>query len=298
MQTAVYARAVIFAVVFAVFIDARYGSLVLYTLLIALAVSVLVCLASKNNFDLYVSPFLGVFGSDEKFTVNVTVSKKGFCFIPYIFISGSFGKKKFSACGSLMLKGSVTIPIEVTAKGCGLNKFIIDSVKAAEFFKAVRFSRKDIILRSSAAVLPDIIDYKDIQLADSLNGADKELEYRSGSLWFDSDFGCENREYQAGDPIKIINFKLSAKKGRLISRETESSYHRRRFVVQLADNAGKQCVELALGTAYYAVSIGMEAEIVFKNQRFSAGTPEELVNLREWLAFRDFTADNVKSQEK
>ena len=155
-----YIQSLAFAVIFLLFISAEIGWLLLYVLAIDIVLSAVLGVISRKNYSVSVKGFSGVIHTGESFTAEITLSKKGFCFLPYIRISGSFSGVSFTANSALLLKRTATVQVKLKAEGCGLNRMIIQEVRGGDFLGVTSFRLKDISeAQTSVAVLPRIIQY-------------------------------------------------------------------------------------------------------------------------------------------
>ena len=84
-----------------------------------------------------------------------------------------------------------------------------------------------------------------------------------------------------------MNYKLSAKRNRLLVRLDESAGFAATNIF-IAENGLPECCEQAFALAKILVNKGGSVKITHKNETKGANSPETLDKLREWLAFREF----------
>ena len=137
------------------------------------------------------------------------------------------------------------------------------------------------------AVLPRIVEYTGPEIIPSVLPADDEDAEEGVSVVKGGLPGCEHRDYVPGDSPKRVNYKLSAKRNRLLVRLDESAGFAATNIF-IAENALPLCCEQAFALASRLVNKGGSVKITHKNETKSAASPETLDKLREWLAFREF----------
>lgn len=288
-----YIQSLIFAVVFLLFISAEIGWLLLYVLAIDIVLSAVLGIISRKNYSVSVTGFSGVMHTGESLTAEITLEKKGFCFLPYIRIIGSFSGVSFTANSALLLKRTATVQVKLRAESCGLNRMIIQEVRGGDFLGVTSFRLKDIDgAQTSVAVLPRIIQYSGPDIRPSMLPDEREDAEEGMTVLFGGTPGYEHREYADGDSPRKINYKLSAKRRRLMVRMDENT-GTQRVKILLSNDANSDCAEQALALTRHIVSNGGSAELCYRGERCGVSTPETLERLREWLAFRDFTAPGM-----
>jgi uncharacterized protein (DUF58 family) len=122
-------------------------------------------------------------------------------------------------------KQSVCVTFE--AKICGLSTVGIKKVKATDYLGLLAFPIRKVNYQEfgrKIAVIPNIAD---VSLRDdkilkvmqaSMHAEDGDDTVEVSSNTFGGFPGCDNREYVPGDPLKRINWKQSAKRGKLLVR--------------------------------------------------------------------------------
>ncbi len=120
-----------------------------------------------------------------------------------------------------------SIQITFCAKICGPSNVGIKSVKATDYLGLLAFKIRKVSyesLKRNVAVIPNMAD---VSLRDdkilkvmqaSLHAEDGDDTVEVSSNTFGGFPGCDNREYVPGDPLKRVNWKQSAKRGRLLVR--------------------------------------------------------------------------------
>ena len=170
----------------------------------------------------------------SKLTVDVTVEKTGFFPLGIVEIktagsevfSGSGKSYKLSILGSEKRKFSY----EMNADTGGNGEISVVSARSCGFMGFISFRITTPLPQpKSVGVIPEIPRIKASSglfrsIADSVLTSDDEENSESAVL-FSSNVapGYEHREYVQGDPMKRVNWKLSAKKNKLMVRLDEAA---------------------------------------------------------------------------
>ncbi len=284
-----------FSAVIMLFIDGETGWLLMYTVIAAVVLSVVPVIFSRSNVTVSMDGFSGMTSVGEKTTARLKVSKKGFCFVPFVTISGELAGQPFVAKLSLMLNKSSVVELSFRPTECGLNKITVSEVQLADFFGAARFKRK-VAQTSSIGVVPRVIEYKGPAVVPSSIPTDEEQQEESRTSLFGGMAGYEHREYAAGDSPRRINYKLSAKKQRLMVRLDESTATETTNIMLSADS-DSLCAEQAFALAKKLTGAGSPVAVYHKGESFCVSRPENIDRLREWFAFRELGGDSEALQQ-
>lgn len=267
------------------FIDGETGWLLLYTIGAALIASVVLTAVSRNHVELIAEEFSGVSSVGEKTAVRLKIRKKGFCFVPFVTVSGVFSGQRFEARASLIFNREQTIDLVFKPIECGMQAVRFSEYTLSDFFGLAVIKRNS-SLTSKIAVLPRIIDYSGPEVTPSFYPAENEQREEGTTVLFGGSAGYEHRDYAAGDSPRRINYKLSAKKRRLMVRMDESGSLQSTNIVLMSDADGA-CAEQALALAKKLVSSGATVTVIHGEDCFEAALPGSVDKLREWLAFRE-----------
>ena len=284
-----------FSAVILLFIDGETGWLLMYTVLAAVVLSAVPVIFSRSNVVVSMDGFSGMTSVGEKTTARLKISKKGFCFVPFVTISGELAGQPFVAKLSLMLSSSSVVELSFRPTECGLNKITISEVQLADFFGVARFRRKADQI-SSIGVVPRVIEYKGPDVVPSSIPTDEEQQEESRSTLFGGMAGYEHREYAAGDSPRRINYKLSAKKRKLMVRMDESTATETTNILLSADS-GSLCAEQAFALAKKLAEVCSPVAVHHKGESFLVSRPENIDRLREWFAFRELGGDREALQK-
>ncbi len=288
-------QTLLFAAVILLFIDGETGWLLMYTVLAAVVISVVPVIFSRNNVAVTLDDFSGITSVGEKTMATLKVSKKGFCFVPFVTLSGELAGQPFIAELSLMLKKSAVVELAFRPACCGLNKITVNEFRLADFFGVIRF-RRSAAVETTIGVVPRIVEYKGPTVVPSAVPTDEEQAEESRSTHFGGMAGYEHREYAAGDSPRRINYKLSAKKRRLMVRQDESAATETTNIL-LSSDADSICAEQAFALARQLAEAGAPVALYHKGESFSIGRPESIDRLREWIAFRTLGGEKEMIQQ-
>ena len=284
-----YAQALAFAVLFLVFINGGIGWALVYTIVGAAAASVLSLVFSRRGFSVSVGEIIGTAQCGERVPFEVTIEKTGFCFIPFLYVNAANVNEGQEIClrTSLLFRKRAVLCGELVPRECGLNTIAVESVVIKDFLGLARFKR-EIGITASAAVLPRIIEYDGPEIAVNMLPSEREDTDSGTAAFIGGTLGYEHRDYAEGDSPRRINYKLSAKRGRLMVRKDEyggcSS-------TQLFMSGGAQpvCCEKAFALARGLVMCGAAVTVTHGGGGVTANSPETLALMREWLAFQSFS---------
>lgn len=277
-----------FAAIFLVFIDGSIGWLLIYTIIVALAMSFVCCIISRKRFDISAEDYSGITTAGGECEATFRITKNGFCFIPFVALEGSFAGQRFVVRTTLLFKKSVSVTVSLSPDCCGLQKAVIERSVAEDFFGLLRLKCNRNV-STSVAVLPRNVDYIGPNVVPSVLPSEDEEREEGKTVMFGGTAGYEHRPYTDGDSPRRINYKLSAKKQQLMVRLDESSGTESTNMI-IEAGAGSDPAEQAFALAGKLVLSGSPVTVYYLGERFSAASPTALVQLREWLAFRELDA--------
>ena len=283
-------QALFFAAVFVTFLNADIGWAMIYIIGGVSVISSALLFLSKKRFKAELLPLSGTAQVGDAVEFEVKIAKTGFCFIPYIELWLS-ADERINIRTSLLFSGAKTLRGSFRVRNCGLNSLKLDLITIRDF--AGLFNLKIPCGQTAQkAVLPRIVEYAGPELIPSVLPADDEDAEEGVSVISGGLPGCEHRDYVAGDSPKRINYKLSAKKERLLVRLDESAGFAATVIV-IAENALPVCCEQAFALAKLLINHGGSVKITHKGETQSAASPETLDKMREWLAFRDYSQSDA-----
>lgn len=288
-HTAGYVEAIMLSGLFLTYINGQIGRALMSVIVVAMLLSTITAAISARFFTVKLRELTGVSETDRSVEFEIELSKKGFCFLPYIELCVETDEQSIRLRTALLFNKSVTVKGSFIPSHSGLNELRLQSALLGDFLGNVR---KIVPLGQvqRMAVLPRIIEYDGPEvIPNSLPSEDEDVEegitVQHGGLP-----GYEHRDYTPGDSVRRINYKLSAKKGKLMVRLDESAGTASTNLF-IADNARPVCCDKAYALARRLVIRGGTVKIFHKGADRSAATPETLDLLREWLAFREYAKD-------
>lgn len=280
-----FIQALFFAALFLTFINADIGWAMVYIIGgISLLSAVTLFLSKKHvRAELHEISGTAQVGQDVEFEIRLT--RTGFCFIPYIELC-LLADCRINIRTSLLFSGTKTLRGSFKASHSGINRLNLDLISIRDF--AGLFNLKiPVGQEAKKAVLPKIVDYAGPEIIPSVLPSDDEDAEEGVTVVKGGLPGCEHRDYIPGDSPKRINYKLSAKRNRLLVRLDESAGFAATNIF-IAENGLPECCEQAFALAKILVNKGGSVKITHKNETKGANSPETLDKLREWLAFREF----------
>lgn len=285
-------QALFFAALFVTFLNADIGWAMIYIIGGVSVISSVLLFLSKKRFKAELRPLSGTARVGDFVEFEVKIAKTGFCFIPYIELWLS-ADERINIRTSLLFGGKKTLRGSFRVRHCGLNSLNLEMITIRDF--AGLFNLKIPCGQTAQkAVLPRIAEYTGPELFPSVLPADDEDAEEGVSVIAGGLAGCEHRDYVVGDSPKRINYKLSAKKERLLVRLDESAGFAATNIF-IADNALPVCCEQAFALANRLIISGGTVKITHKGETRSASSPETLDKLREWLAFREYAQNGEGS---
>lgn len=282
--------ATLFAIIFALFINVEMGLILVYAILGMSVVSYVLLRISKNNFTVSVNGLSGVSECGRKVEFEIVLEKKGFCFIPSIeLVLGT--DEPTTLRTSLMFKKTAVLKGIIVPSHSGLYEVSLGEVTAGDMIGNYNF-RVNVHKTAQIAVLPRVIPYRGPVVMPNMLPSEEEESEEGKTVLHGGTPGYEHREYSDGDSLRRVNYKLSAKRGKLMVRMDESSGFASTNL-EISDNALPECCDMAFALAKELVMKGGCVKITHCKESFSASTPETLDRMREWLAFRKYAEEYV-----
>ncbi len=278
-------QALFFAALFVTFINADIGWAMVYIIGGISLLSAVTLFLSKKHFKAELHELSGTAEVGQSVEFEIKLTRTGFCFIPYIELCLSTDSR-INIRTSLLFSGTKTLRGSFKASHSGINRLKLDLITVRDFAGLFNLKVK-VEQEAKKAVLPKIVDYNGPEIIPSVLPADDEDAEEGVSVMRGGLPGCEHRDYVPGDSPKRINYKLSAKRNRLLVRLDESAGFAATNIF-IAENSLPVCCEQAFALAKQLVNKGGSVKITHKNETKSASSPETLDKLREWLAFREF----------
>ena len=284
-----YVQIVFFLALFLIFISGDIGWALVYTVGGIIIISAVIFVLSKNHFSAKLSELSGVASVNEKIEFEVTLRKTGFCILPYAEICID-AEHEIHLRTSLIFRNSVSIKGSFRANHSGLNRVKLTGVIIRDFAGLVQINIP-FEAETQKGILPKNVDYKGPEIFPSVLPDDSGEAEEGASVLHGGLPGYEHREYTAGDSLRRVDYKLSAKKQKLMVRLDESAgYSSTNLFIE--PNALPACCDSAFALAGNLIMRGGTVKITHKGASFTATSPETLQKMREWLAFQEFSDGN------
>lgn len=219
-------------IVFALYCSGRVGWFLVLTFVCAPVLSLVVTFLFKKCISAVCSLDSPLVAKGEQGTFTVSLHNSGF--LPSPFITVEFTDSPYISCGeplttlSLMPRLGQTVSYTFTADICGASSVGIREIRIWDYLGLFSFAAP-VPAACELHVVPDIADVsseedyiREIYRLSAENG-DSEETIDSPSTLFGGFPGFDHREYIPGDPIKRINWKLSAKRDKLYVRLDEEA---------------------------------------------------------------------------
>lgn len=281
-----YIQALVFALLFLLFINGRTGRALIFVIAGAVLLSLISVLISAKRFSAKLVELTGVSETDKSAELEIVLNKSGFCFIPYIELSVQSEDQSFKIRTALLFKKSVSVKFSFTPSHSGLNSVVLQNAVVGDFLGNIH-KTVPLDLETHIAVLPRVIEYDGPRITPRIVPFDDENIEEGVSVQHGELPGYEYRDYVPGDSERRVNYKLSAKVGRLIVRLDESTAGASTNLF-IADNALPVCCDKAYALARNLIDTGAAVKISHNGASKVASSPETLTLLREWLAFRQY----------
>ena len=226
-----YIFAMVFAIIFGLFLNANVGWFIVLTLLLAPFLSVFLAWLASRNVSLSSEMEEALLSKGDTCTMQICVRNRSIFPTPPLEVQltneAGVRSEKPRLLVSVLPKASKEFEVIFGAKICGMSIVGIESVRVTDYLGLFSFSLKNAdyeALQRKVAVIPDMaeISARDDNLVKvmqtSLQAEDSEDTVEASVHTFGGFPGYDNREYVPGDPIKRINWKQSAKRDKLLVR--------------------------------------------------------------------------------
>lgn len=271
-----YLAAVALALIFALYLSGRVGWFLVTAFVAAPVISVLMTLIFVRRIYVSCDADMLTMCKGDSCVISVSVTNGTFLPTPPILVdmTDTPAVEAESPYRSISVLPFDTESFEVSyrAKICGPANIGVKSLRVSDYFGFVSFEIKSADISEmtfTAAVIPDI---PDVSLSDpivsraaelSAFSDDSEETTEAQTSGFGGFPGYENREYVPGDPLKRVNWKQSAKRGKML--------------VRLDDETVSSAVTVILDSSFDKDSVFAPA--VISEEKFSGGNSENITCL-------------------
>lgn len=238
-----YVFCLVLALGYLIFLDGKAGMFIIIALVTAPLISVLITLYAKSKLNISFDTDHSVLGKNIKTNGFATFSSDAFLPTPFItvelFADEHFycNEKNFRL--ALKPKTERKLVTELTGLICGKGRTGIFSVSISDYLGLVTFDvyteRGLMEYSKDIGIIPDIPDTslknELIKSACAVISSEDAEESEETVHTFGGNPGFEHREYEPGDPIKRINWKLSSKYEKLMVRLDEGTAEAKQYAV-------------------------------------------------------------------
>lgn len=227
-----YLALIAVSILFMLYLDGPGGSYLLTVLLLAGALSAAVCVYTKRCVSASLGVSEDIVNKGDRVILTVSVKKRGF--LPTAVLRADFfASEHFEACSPLSLravcvgKAGCALKAEFSARCFGKGRLGLTSLAVSDYLGLFGFRIPVTGTLLDVRVYPSIpeIRRKD-GFARSLTDAaafDDSEETAEAAFAVQGSPGYDHRPYEPGDSLKLINWKLSAKRDELYVRRIEGA---------------------------------------------------------------------------
>lgn len=304
-------------VFFALYMSAGAGWMFFYVLAAALLFSFVVTLIARygNFIDITAEADNTMVYKNETVKIKFTLKNRSILPIPAVIIhlksSESFSNPKNSVVVSISPKSSTFFEVEYKANMWGGSFLGADSITMTDFMRFLSLPMyKERGLNSYSCevkVIPDIPDIpSDTPLikaaADIIRYTDESEDTKETDKLnlFGGMPGYSHREYEEGDPIRRINWKLSSKKDIYMVRLDDEIEAMQQVIVLDSAGAGaaenERAVEGLLSIVFSLFRLGFEATVWYNTK--NGFVPFDVSDYGDVTALQTALADYIFISEK
>ena len=217
--------------IFALFLSGRVGYLMAFTIILAPVVSFILSYIFAKSIEVTVDIEDGILSKRDRTSYSITVRNSALLPTPPILItlydSPVVRSKEKKYLVSVMPKHDTVIDVDLYARFCGPAMVGVSKVEFTDFLGIFEFELTDLKyeeLKANLGVIPEVNDIslndenimKIISASRHSDESDETVEAEINT--FSGFPGYNSRDYIPGDPLKRINWKQSAKRGKLLVR--------------------------------------------------------------------------------
>lgn len=225
-----YIAVVAMAVLVYLFIDGDMGMLFAAVLLLVPVYSVICVLVARKPFSAVIELSDSVLNKGDEIEAVIRISGTGRTMPPFVCVDivtdGRLGAVKETYVLPMFLKKEASLSLKLTARYCGGSQIRADNIAVCGLFGVIKFGTRSLPCVKAVSVYPDSLQLpaNDLLLtqANAASTFDDSEETTESKPAFTGVPGYEHREYNEGDSLKRVNWKLSAKREKLFVRLDES----------------------------------------------------------------------------
>lgn len=242
---AAYIFIMIVSVLFMLFLDGPGGTYLIIVTSAALIISFGIFLWTKAKLSYSLKLSEDILNKGDILNVELVLGKKGFLptsMIKFVFSDCPLLYSETNEINSIVIFGHDEEIVEKSFRATffGSSRTGVEKVVVSDYLGIFCYEIIDRNLMQSVRIYPDIPDVsgKDSfarSLADAVAFDDSEETTRSADSICGTP-GYEHRQYFPGDNLKLINWKLSAKRGELLVRKLEGTGNAEQVFALAFDN--------------------------------------------------------------
>lgn len=228
-----YGAALLLALIFALYCSGRVGWFLVFMLALAPVLSVLMAWIFSYKLQVEADLAAALLSKGESREISFT-------FINPVRLPSSPVELPFwttagveletdSLCAAILPKQKINLKVKVTAKHAGAARVVAAQAVVRDYLGLVRFKVKqstlctgEVYIIPEAAEMPTEKEFVRVLSTASAQAEENEETLDKAAASFGGFPGFEHRVYRPGDPVKRINWKLSAGKSELFVRLDET----------------------------------------------------------------------------
>ncbi len=261
-----YIVAILFAIIFGLFLNANVGWFILLTLILAPVLSVFFAWLASRMISVSCQMEDALLAKGDTCSMTICVHNKSIFPTPPVEVQltneARVRSEKKDWLVSVMSRATQSFEAIFKAKISGKSMIGIESIRVTDYLGLFSFPVKHIntaTLKRMVAVIPDIAEIsarddnllKVMQTSLHMDDSDDTIEATGYS--FGGFPGYDNRDYVPGDPLKRINWKQSAKRNKLL--------------VRLDDEMTSRAVNVVLDSVFQKEAVDCDQLSVFPQYR-------------------------------
>ncbi len=305
------------AVLYTLFLEAPGGSYLIIALVSAAVISVAVCIYTRYVLTAKIEINTDILNRGDTVKADLILDKTGI--LPSSFIEAElFSSYHFSAAQPQKLRTAVFgrdklfFSCGYKAEFFGKGKIGVSTITVTDYLGLISFHVNIPKAIAEIKIYPDIpeVDRRE-GLARSLTDAaafDDSEETTQSVFAINGTPGYEHRKYEPGDSLKLINWKISAKRGELFVRRPEgSSGAEQTFILDKACSVNPETLDarreeqlvvegmLALMMQFAKTELPCSLAVRFGSdwEKFPVVTPTDVSDIRYRLTDFVFSEDAV-----